>query len=222
MAARPGSAWGDLATHIVRTARLRDGASLSQITSELTASWGLATRLVPVTDDPLRTMSTVAEGEIGFQEYFVGRQHDVEVRDVRFAGAESTTPAPGVLEAIADADRIVIAPSNPVVSIDPVLAVPGVRDAITARRDAAIAISPIVGGEAIKGPAARLLRELGEEPSVVAVARRYAPLAATLVIDEVDADLAEAVREEGMSCIVTDTIMSDTDRAAALAEVVVA
>lgn len=212
----------DLATHIVRSERLRAGATMSQVTAHLAESWGLDCRIVPVTDDPLRTMVAVSEGEISFQEYFVGRQHSVPITSVRFAGAADATPAPTVMSSIADARRVVIAPSNPIVSIDPVLSVPGVRDAIVDRRADTVAVSPIVGGDALKGPAARMLRELGHETSVVGIARLYAPLAATLVVDEVDADAADAVEAEGMRCVVTDTIMRDATRAAALAEVVVA
>ncbi len=212
----------DLATHIVRTERLRNGDTLSAVTDHLARSWGLGCRIVPVTDDALRTIVTVAEGEISFQEYFVGRQHDVAVRSVRFDGAEAATPAAGVLEAIQLAGRVVIAPSNPIVSIDPVLATPGVRDGIVARRPETVAVSPIVGGQAIKGPAARMLVELGHEASVVGIARLYAPFAATLVIDEADAGLADAVEAEGMRCVVTNTIMSDPGRATALAEAVLA
>ena len=213
----------DLATHLFRTDRLRAGASLSAVTAEIAAAWELGCRLLPVTDDPLRTMVTVEdEGEIGFQEYFVRRHHDVAVTAVRFEGAVTAAPAPGVLEALRDASRVVLAPSNPIVSIDPVLAVPGVRDAVVARRADVVAVSPIVAGAALKGPADRLLRELGHEATVVGVARLYAPLAATLVIDEADADLAGAVEAEGVRCVVAPTIMRDVDAAAALAEVVLA
>ncbi len=210
----------DLATHIVRTERLSNGQTLSAVTAHLARSWDLDCRIVPVTDDPVRTIVTVEEGEISFQEYFVGRQHDVAVTLVRFDGADHAAPAPGVLDALRDADRVVIAPSNPIVSIDPVLAVPGVRDAVTLRREDTVAVSPIVGDQAIKGPAARMLVELGHEASVVGIARLYAPLAATLVIDDADAHRAAAVEAEGIRCVVTDTIMRDLDRATALADVV--
>jgi LPPG:FO 2-phospho-L-lactate transferase len=213
----------DLATHLFRTDRLRAGASLSEVTAEITDAWALGLRLVPVTDDAVRTMVTVAdEGEIGFQEYFVRRHHDVVVSAVRFDGAAAASPAPGVLEALGTAERVVVAPSNPVVSIDPLLAVPGVRDAVAVRRDVTVAISPIVAGGAVKGPADRLLRELGHEPTVVGVARHYAPLAATLVVDEADAALAGEVEAAGMRCVVAPTIMRDAAAAAALAEVVLA
>jgi LPPG:FO 2-phospho-L-lactate transferase len=211
----------DLATHLFRTDRMRSGAPLSAVTAEVAAAWGLELRLLPVSDDPVRTMVTVEdEGEIGFQEYFVRRHHDVAATSVRFAGAESARPAPGVLEALAGAERVVIAPSNPIVSIDPVLAVPGVRDAVVARRDDVVAVSPIIAGAALKGPADRLLRELGHESSVVGVARLYAPLAGVLVIDEADADAAAAVEAEGLRCVVAPTIMSGPAEATALAEVV--
>lgn len=213
----------DLATHIVRTERLRAGQPLSQVTAHEATSWGLACHVLPVTDDPVRTMVTVEDGtEIGFQEYFVGRRHDVGVRAVRFEGADHAGPAPGVLDALSSADTVVIAPSNPIVSVGPVLAVPGVRDAITARRDRTVAISPIVGGAALKGPADRMLRDLGHESSVVGVARLYAPLAGTLVIDTADADLADAVEAEGLACVVTDTVMATPARSARLAERVLA
>lgn len=211
----------DLATHIVRTERLRAGEPLSSVTAHEAASWALACRILPVTDDRVRTMVTVEGGsEIDFQEYFVGRQHDVAVQGVRFEGDSEAGPAPGVLDAIADADHVVIAPSNPIVSIGPLLAIPGIRDALTARRSSTVAVSPIVGGAALKGPADRLLTELGHESSVVGIAKLYAPLAATLVIDDADADLATAVEAEGLACVVTDTIMGSVERSSALARTV--
>lgn len=210
----------DLGTHLYRTDRLRNGATLSDVTAEIAEAWELGLHILPVSDDPVRTHVTVAEGEITFQEYFVQRQHDVPVSAVRFAGAESARPAPGVLDAISGAERVVIAPSNPIVSIEPVLAVPGVRATVHARRQDVIAVSPIVAGAALKGPADRLLRELGHESSVVGVARLYAPVAATLVIDESDACHAAAVEAEGVRCVVAPTIMRGPDEAAALAKVV--
>lgn len=208
----------DLATHLFRTQRLGDGAPLSTVTAEIAGAWGVDVCVLPVTDDRLETrMDVEDEGEIGFQEYFVRRRHSVAVRGVRFAGAETATPAPGVLDALATAGVVVICPSNPIVSIGPLLAVAGVRDAVVARRQRVVAVSPIVAGAALKGPADRLLRELGHEVSVVGVARLYAPLAATLVVDEADAALAPAVEAEGMRCIVTPTVMSGPAEAAALA-----
>lgn len=209
----------DLGTHMYRTSRRRAGAPLSQVTSEITDTWGLGLRLVPVTDDTLSTrVRTVDGSELTFQEYFVREHHEVEVASIDFFGAESCEPAPGVIESIESARCVCIAPSNPVVSIDPILAVPAVRTSVEKARNRCVAISPIVGGHAIKGPAERLLRELGHEPSVVGIARYYAPIAATLVIDSVDADLASHVEAEGMRCVVTDTIMSEPAVSAALAQ----
>lgn len=208
----------DLGTHLYRTQRLLDGASLTEVTSEIATAWGLECRLLPVTDDRVETRVELAEGgEIGFQEYFVGRQHAVAVRGVHFAGVDVARPTAATLAAITDAEVLVIAPSNPIVSIGPVLAVPGVADAVTARRDRNVAVSPIIGGKALKGPADRMMRELGEESTVVGVARRYRSLAATLVIDEVDAHLAPQIHDLGMRAIAMPTIMSEPGVAAALA-----
>ncbi|MEZ5236788.1 MAG: 2-phospho-L-lactate transferase [Acidimicrobiales bacterium] len=210
----------DLATHLYRTHRLREGAPLSQITAEITAGWGLGVRLLPATDDPLATTVALTDGStISFQDYFVRLQHGVPITGVHFDGADAARPAPGVLEAVAEADTVVIAPSNPIVSIGPLLAVPGLREAI-ARRDRTVAVSPIIGGAALKGPADRMLRELGHDVSVVGVARLYAPLAEVLVIDEVDAGLAGEVAAAGIRPVVAPTIMSTPERAAALGRTV--
>ncbi|MDG2111786.1 MAG: 2-phospho-L-lactate transferase [Actinomycetota bacterium] len=208
----------DLALHMFRTQRLADGATLTDVTAEVARAWELELALLPVSNDPIATRLVVDEGEIDFQDYFVARQHDVEVRSVRFAGADSSRPAPGVIESIERADTIVVAPSNPIVSIGPVLAVPGVRDALVARRDRTVAVSPIVGGAALKGPAARMLTELGHESTAAGVATLYCDFASTLVIDDVDAELAPQVELNGMRAVVADTIMSDPTRAAAVAE----
>jgi len=212
----------DLATHLFRTQRLRDGATLTTVTGEIARAWGVTVTVLPVTDDRVETRMQVAgEGEIGFQEYFVGRHHDVVVGGVRFEGADAAAPAPGILNALAQAERVVICPSNPIVSIGPVLAVPGVRAAVEEARERVVAVSPIVAGAALKGPADRLLAELGHEVSVVGVARLYAPLAATLVVDRADAALAPAVEAEGMRCMVAPTVMSGPAEAADLARAVV-
>ena len=212
----------DLATHIVRTQRLHAGEPLSQVTAHLARAWDLGCTIVPVTDDRVRTFVTTERGELGFQEYFVGRQHSVPISAVRFEGAESAQPAPGVLAALADADHIVLAPSNPIVSIGPLLAVEGIRDALADRRRRVVAVSPIIAGAALKGPAAQMLTELGHEASVVGVARLYRDIAATLVVDEADADRAAEVEAEGMACVVTGTVMSDPERSAALSRTVLA
>ncbi|QYG93789.1 2-phospho-L-lactate transferase [Iamia sp. SCSIO 61187] len=210
----------DLGTHLYRTHRLSEGATLSEVTAEVVAAWELGFRLLPVTDDPIRTRVTVvdpdAEREVGFQEWFVQRRHDVAVRALRFAGVEEASPAPGVLEAILEADAVVVAPSNPLVSIGPLLAVAGVEDAVRSVRDKVVAVSPIVAGAALKGPADQLMTDLGHEATVVGVARLYADLAGTLVIDEADAALVGAVEAEGMRALATPTVMSTPDVAAEL------
>jgi len=213
----------DLGTHLYRTGRLAEGAGLAAVTAEIAQAWGLEATLLPMTEDPVATMVTLDEGEgagneVGFQEYFVRLGHSVAVRSVRFAGADVARPGPGVVEALADAEAVIIAPSNPVVSIDPLLAVPGIADALRARRADTVAVSPIVAGKALKGPADRLLRELGHEASVVGVARLYRDLAATLVVDRADADLADAVEAEGVACVVTNTVMSSPEVAAELSQ----
>ncbi len=228
LAARGGQAWfrlgdRDLATHLYRTQRRREGAPLSQITAELAASWDVGVRIVPMSDDPVETRVTVAgEGEIGFQDYFVGRAHSVAVTSLRFAGAERSEPAPGVLDALIGAERVIVCPSNPLVSIAPILAVPGIEEALIKRREDAVAVSPIIAGAALKGPADRMLRELGHEPSVVGVARLYAPLVGTLIVDAADAGRASEVEGEGMRCVVAPTIMSGPAEASALARAVLA
>lgn len=211
----------DLATHCYRTQRLHEGAALSEVTAELARSFGVSTPLLPATDDPLRTRVRLVEGpEIGFQEYFVRLRHDVAVAGVRFEGASAARPGPGVLHALESAETIVVCPSNPVVSIDPVVAVPGLLDVLRRRRDRVVGVSPIIAGAALKGPADRLLSEMGFESSVTGVARWYAPWMRTLVIDEADESLAGAVEDEGVRCVVAPTVMSDLDRAATLSRVV--
>ena len=211
----------DLALHLFRTQRLSEGASLSQVTGEISARFGLGLTVLPVSDDPIATRITPAEpddaAEIDFQDYFVAQQHGIAVHSVRFAGIDTAAPAPGVLEALEQAETVVVAPSNPFVSIGPVVDVAGVREALRGRRDSVVAVSPIVGGASIKGPAGAMMRELGHEPSVVGVARLYAEFAGTLVIDDADAALAPGVAEAGMTPVVTDAIMADAERAAKLA-----
>ena len=198
----------DLATHLWRTGRLRDGATLSEVTSELAKAWELGFAMLPMSDSPVSTFVETADGVISFQEYFVKKQHSVAISRVILRGIESARPAAGVLEAIRAADAIVIAPSNPLVSIGPILALRGLREALAAQRDRTVAISPIIAGAALKGPADRMLIELGHDPSVVGVARLYRDIAATLVIDDADGDRVAEVEAEGIRALVTDTIMS--------------
>ena len=199
----------DLATHIRRNERLRAGATLAEATSELATARGLAARLLPVTNDPHPTIVATEDGELAFQEYFVRRRAQDPVTGFRFPGAEAAVPAPGVLEAIAEAELLLIAPSNPFVSIDPLLAVAGVRSAVEGSSALRAAVSPIVGGAAVKGPAADMLRSLGHEVSALGVARLYRGLIDTLILDDADATLAESVRELGIDPIVLDTMMHD-------------
>ena len=200
----------DLATHFYRTARLREGATLTEVTAEIATAWGIPQRLVPMSDDRVTTMVTLRdEGiEVPFQEYFVQRQHSVAVAGVRFDGAEVARPTSAALSAFSDSEVVVIAPSNPLVSIAPIRALHGIDAVLAARRDSVVAISPIVGGAALKGPADRMLEELGHEASVVGVARLYAEIAATLVIDRVDAHLAATVESAGMRVVITPSVMS--------------
>lgn len=217
----------DLATHLYRTARRAEGAPLSDVTAEITAAFKLGLTLLPMTNDPVATKVTIADPdddvvrEVSFQQYFVQRRHSVPVTRVRFAGSVLASPAPGVLEALANASTIVIAPSNPLVSIGPIRSLSEIEAALTHHRDQVVAVSPIVGGAALKGPADRMMVELGHEASVVGVARIYAPICATLIIDTVDAHLADAVRAQGLHCIVADTVMSTPHIAANVARITI-
>ncbi|PFG39160.1 LPPG:FO 2-phospho-L-lactate transferase [Georgenia soli] len=196
----------DLATLVLRTARLRAGAPLSATTAELAAALGVRARLLPMTDDAVATFVDTPAGRLEFQDYFVRRRHEDEVLGIVLGGIEEARPAPGVLDAL-DADVVVIGPSNPFVSIGPVLAVPGVRERLASSRARRVAVSPIVGGRALKGPAAAMLGAMGHEVSALGVARLYAGLADVYVLDESDRDLAPAVGELGMAALVTRTVM---------------
>lgn len=224
-----GAAWFrlgdvDLATHLFRTQRLAEGATLSQVSAELCERVGLRLRMLPMSDDPVRTRLRLADTgqEVPFQEYFVKLRHDVPVSAVRFDGAAEAAAAPGVLEALGSAQTVLICPSNPIVSIGPILAVPGVSEVLARRRDRVVAVSPIVAGAALKGPADRMLRELGGESTVVGVAGHYATVAGTLVIDSADAEAAGDVEAAGMRCVVAPTVMHGPEEAAALARTVLA
>jgi LPPG:FO 2-phospho-L-lactate transferase len=199
----------DLATHFYRTARLAEGGTLSQVTSEICAAWGVRQRLVPMSNETVSTVVTLADGrDVSFQEYFVQLGHAVPVRAVRFDGADDARLVDGLDDVLKTGDCVIIAPSNPVVSIGPIRALRHVDAILGGRRASVVAISPIVGGVALKGPADRMLRELGHEPSVVGVARLYAPIASSLVIDPADAHLADAVEAEGMRAVITPSVMS--------------
>lgn len=208
----------DLATHFYRTARLAERASLSEVTAEIATAWGLPERLIPMSDDRVATVVELLDGtEVSFQEYFVRLRHDVPVRAIRFDGAATARLQPAARAAIADSAAVVIAPSNPIVSIGPLRALAGFDDLLGTRRDRVVAVSPIVGGAALKGPADRMLVELGHEASVVGVAKLYAPVASALVIDPVDAHLADAVAAAGMTPVVVPSVMSSPEIGARLA-----
>jgi LPPG:FO 2-phospho-L-lactate transferase len=208
----------DLGLHLVRTQALRRGEPLSAVTARIAAALGLAPALLPATDAPLRTWLDTPAGSFPFQEWFVGRGHRDEVDAVRFVGADLAAPAPGVLEALAAADVILFAPSNPYVSIGPILAVRGIREALEARRAPAVAVSPLVGGRAVKGPADRMLARLAGGTSPRHVTDCYVGLIDALVLDEADADGADDVAAAGVRPIVTRTLMRDAASRRALAE----
>jgi LPPG:FO 2-phospho-L-lactate transferase len=205
----------DIGLHLVRAEKLRAGQTLSSVTRELAAAFGLEPALLPATDDRLRTWVATPAGEFPFQEWFVGRQHRDEVDGVRFEGAEDAQPAPGVLEALAEADLIAIAPSNPYVSIGPILAVAGIREALEQRRAPAVAVSPLIGGKAVRGPADRMLARLAGGTGPKQVTDCYKGLIDALVVDEADAE-----EDAGIRTIVTRTLMSDADARRRLADAV--
>jgi len=209
----------DLGLHLARTAWLKGGEPLSMVTARLCTALGFADRLLPSTDDRLRTMIDTAGGELDFQTYYVRRGHSDTVIGIRFDGAEAAVPAPGVLDGIRNARAIIIAPSNPLISIGPILAVPGISEALAARTVPCVAVSPIVGGEALRGPAADMLRTLGHQASPVGVAALYAGIIDSMVIDEVDGAASVELERRGVQAIVTDTIMRDADARRHLAAV---
>ena len=212
----------DLATHVLRSSLLRTGATLSEATARLAAARGLRCALLPATCDPAPTVVLTDVGTLAFQEYFVRRRASDTVTGFDLSAAKRARPTPGVIEAIREADAVLIAPSNPFVSIGPVLAIPGVREALEGSRARRVAVSPIVGGEAIKGPAAEMLRSTGHEVSALGVARLYTELLDAFVIDKVDAALAPAVEAVGLDVAVTDTMMTSPARREELAAFVVA
>ena len=195
----------DLALHLERTARLRLGVPLSQVTRDLCKSMGVAVQVLPVTDDAVPTMVNTPSGELPFQEYFVRQHCQPVVTGFRFAGVEHARPAPGVVEALRRADLVVLCPSNPWVSLDPILAVPGIREAFGTRR--VVGVSPIIAGQTVKGPAAKMFTELGIPPSALAVAEHYRSLLTGFVVDVQDTPQADAVQALDILPYVTHTIM---------------
>jgi LPPG:FO 2-phospho-L-lactate transferase len=211
----------DLATAVHRTRLLREGMPMHAVVADIARAWGLACTVLPMSDQPVRTMIETAEGELAFQEYMVRLRTDAEVRSIRFAGIEAALPAPGVVEAIRGAEAVFLAPSNPFVSIGPILAVPGVRTALEETRATRVAVSPIIAGQVVKGPAAKMLASLGYEVSALGVARIYAGLVDLFVLDNLDRNLVPAVQELGMRTLVTDTMMTSMERKKELASEIV-
>lgn len=212
----------DLGTHAFRSRLLHEGATLSEATARIADAFGLGLRLLPMSDDRIRTLVETDAGTLAFQEYFVKHRTEVDVRAVRFDSVDDASAAPGVLDAIASADVVIVAPSNPVVSIGPVLAVPGVRDALRSTDARIAAVSPIIGGRTIKGPADRMMASLGMTATAVGVAEAYADFLDVLVIDEEDRGLAHAVEASGVRAVVAPTIMRGPDEKCGLAAAVLA
>ncbi len=197
----------DLATHIHRTAMLAEGKSLSQAAESIRIALGVKSRVLPMSDDPVPTIIDSNEGPLHFQEYLVKRRAEPVVRGIRFAGVESTRPAPGVLEAIATADRIIICPSNPLISIGPILAVPQIRDQLCAHKQKVLAVCPIVGGKSLKGPSDKMLAQLGHQSTAFGVAKLYADFTGTFVIDPVDKAQASPIAALGLKVAILPTVM---------------
>jgi LPPG:FO 2-phospho-L-lactate transferase len=213
----------DLATHLYRTSRLREGATLTEVTAEITLAWEVKARLLPMSDDRVATVIDVAEPDGGrpvgmaMQEWFVRERAQPPVAAVRFEGAAEARPGPAVLDAIADAHAVLLCPSNPVISIGPILALPGMRDALRARRAQVVAVSPIIRGATVKGPADRLMAATGVEVSCAGVASIYADICGTLLVDESDADRVGDVERHGVRAAVAPILMRDAEGAAELA-----
>ena len=212
----------DFAMHIRRTELLNRGSSLSQVTSQLTANLGIDHAIVPMSDQPVRTVLDTDAGTLSMQEYFVKRRAEPVVRSMQYVGARDAEPSPGFASALEAAAVIIICPSNPFLSVAPILAIPGVRDAIANHRAPRVAVSPIVGGAAVRGPAGKIMQELGADVSAVGVAREYREICDVLVLDSQDAALADAVAAEGVEAAVMPTIMQTDEDKVQLAERVLA
>ncbi|HEY4265748.1 MAG TPA: 2-phospho-L-lactate transferase, partial [Micropepsaceae bacterium] len=210
----------DLATHIHRTAMLKEGATLSEVIESIRSAHGVGTRILPMSDSPVPTMLQTGEGRMHLQEYFVRRRCEPRLEAIVFEGAERALAAPGVIDCLHASDAIVIAPSNPLISIGPILAVPGIRDALRENRARVIAVSPLVGGKSLKGPSDKMMREMGHEVSAAGVARLYRDICANFVIDETDAEQSPAIAALGMTPIVCPTVMRSTADKEQLARVV--
>jgi LPPG:FO 2-phospho-L-lactate transferase len=212
----------DLATHLYRSDQLRRGRSLTEVTDSIRRSLGIGARILPMSDQYTPTRVATEEGEMHLQEYFVRRRAEPRVRSIRFDNIDRSRPAPGVEAAILESDAVVLCPSNPFISIGPILAVPGLRQTLTRTAAMVAAVTPIVGGKALKGPAAQMLRDLGHEPTALGVARLYRDFLDLFILDETDSALAPAIEALGLRVLVTDTIMSSLEKKRHLARAVVA
>jgi len=201
----------DLATHLTRTAMLRAGKPLSQATAELAAKLGIGARVLSMSDDPVATVLDTAKGTLKFQEYFVRERHQIEVSGVRFEGAQRARPAPGVIDSVEAAEAIIFAPSNPVTSIGPILAVPGIRDALRRAKAPVAAVSPIVGGAAVSGPAGTLMKMMGWTSTIAGVAKAYEDFLDVLIADRADEADASPLRSPSLRVLCTNTIMKSLD-----------
>jgi len=197
----------DLATHIHRTAMLAEGKTLSQAADSIRIALGVKSRILPMSDSPVPTIIDSNKGALHFQEYLVKRRAEPVVKGIRFANVESAQPAPGVLEAIRDADRILVCPSNPLISIGPILAVPQIRDQLRAHKERVFAVCPLVGGKSLKGPSDKMLAQLGHTPTALGVAKLYADFSGTFVIDPADKSQSAAISALGMQVVILPTVM---------------
>jgi len=207
----------DLGTHMYRTHRLLQGASLSTVTEEIANSLKVKVNILPVSDDSIKTFVTTSDlGELEFQEYFVRHKHDLKVTEVHFKGIENAKPGPKVIDEITNASAIIIAPSNPIVSISPILSVPGISEALQQKRNSTVAVSGIINGKALKGPADRMLLDLGHEVSPAGIAKIYQHLASKFVLDQADSEHTAAIEKLGLRCLATETMIPDQKESAKL------
>lgn len=212
----------DLATHVFRTQQLRNGATLSKIAERIRVALGVKARILPMSDTPVRTLIHTPQGTLKFQEYLVKLRARPVVRGLHFEGSAKARPAPGVLKAIAEADAIVICPSNPLISIGPILSVAGIREALRNRREDVVAVCPIVGGKSLKGPSDRMMKQMGHEVSALGVARIYRQYCASIIIDRRDADQSARIESLGMRAITAPIVMTTAADKIKLARVVIA
>ncbi len=209
----------DLGTNLLRTALLREGHTLTEITVQFCKALGIKQKLLPMSDQPVRTILETDRGAFTFQEYFVRERWQPLVKSIHYEGAEKATPSPDVMQALKEATLIVFGPSNPFLSLDPILALPGIRESIVASPAPCLALSPIIGGQAVKGPAAKLMVELGHEVSPLGVARHYQDLLSGMILDEIDTILSEEIESLGITASPQKTLMTTLPEKIALAQI---